>query len=192
MIITIKDLKKLLFSVLALLLLTSGCTEMLNEPVHSQLAPENFLTTQSGIESTLALAYTRSSNMQGYQSQHDIKREEMVTDIMYHSGGGEHGTASLLLDFTWDASSNVGNTLMWGNHWDAIRNTNIVIESLPGVEEISDEEKEGYETEARFVRAYAYYRLWNQFGPVPLRTSTEQPLELPRASGEEFQAFMES
>src|SRR5699024_10096430 len=34
--------------------------------------------------------------------------------------------------------------------------------------------------------------LWNQFGPVPLRISTDQPQELPRASKKEFNDFMVS
>lgn len=184
---------KKILSLAVIVLLANGCTEMLDEPPYSELAPQNFLTTQKGLEATLALAYTRSANMQGMQSQHDIKREEMTTDILFHSGGGEHGTASLLINFSWDASSNVGNAFMWVNYWDAIRNANIVIENVQNVEEISEGEKAGYKAEARFLRAYSYYRLWNQYGTVPLRVSTtEQPLEIPRATEEEFKNFMES
>src|SRR5699024_10921013 len=51
---------------------------------------------------------------------------------------------------------------------------------------------ESYRAEARFVRTYAYYQLWDQFGAMPLRTSTEDPLELSRATVDEFRSFMES
>ncbi len=184
--------------IISLLLLTTllsalqACSDILNEPVHSQLAPENFINTTNGIESVLAESYSKAADMPGNSASRGPKRQEMVTDILYHSGGGEHSNASLLLDFTWDANSNVGNTLTWGSYWDAIRNANIVLENTDRVDQYSDDNKNQIKAEARFVRAYAYYHLWIQFGTVPLRTSTEQPLELPRASEEEFQSFIES
>jgi hypothetical protein len=187
-----KIFNKISLPLIFILILGAGCSDMLNEPVHSQLAPENFVNTPSGIETILAESYSKAANISGFQSQHSIKREEMVTDILFHSGGGEHSTASLLLNFTWDASSNVGSAFMWGAYWDGIRNTNIVLDNVDRVDEYSEAEKERIKAEARFVRVQCYYILWNQFGTVPLRTSTEDALELPRASEEEFFSFMES
>ena len=52
--------------------------------------------------------------------------------------------------------------------------------------------KKLYKAEARFVRAVLYSYLYSWFGPVPLRTSTTDPLEMPRATEEEMKSFIET
>ncbi|MFH5885326.1 RagB/SusD family nutrient uptake outer membrane protein [Halalkalibaculum sp. DA3122] len=170
--------------------LIQGCEDVLNEPVHSELASENLLTTKSGLESTLFEGYTESANMSSWGSQHTIKREEMTTDILWHTGGGENQNAVLLINFTWDPNCCDEASFYWDPHWSAIRNANIVLDNLDRPQNISESEREKIGAEARFVRAIAYYDLWNQYGGVPLRTSTEDPLELARASAEETINFV--
>ncbi len=57
---------------------------------------------------------------------------------------------------------------------------------------ISDDQKNGYIAEARFIRAISYYHLYTAFGPVPLRKSTNDSLHLSRATKEEMESFIES
>ena len=177
--------------IIIFLLITQGCESILEEPVYSEFAGGNLLTTKSGIESLLFDGYSWSANMNGPQSQHEIKRAEMTSDILTHSGGGEHGNASYLLNFTWDATTNDNNAFMWESCWSAIRNANIVLENINNVVNITDEERGEIAAEARFIRAIEYYDLWNQYGGVPLRKSTDDPLELPRISEEELINFVE-
>jgi len=167
----------------------SSCSDMLDEDLYSQLAPENYLTTQEGIESTLNAAYAEGY-LNGY-SHHSVRNiEEWCTDIEWETGGGENRTAVLMINFTWDASVDWMYGDMWQKPYRAIRNANVVLENVQ-LATINDQDKQTFTAEARFVRALSYYHLHSWFGPVPLRKSSEDELYLARASEEEMRKFIE-
>jgi hypothetical protein len=170
--------------------LLAGCESMLDEPVRSQFAEGNLLSTKQGLESVLADAYAK--NCAGVSLRNVVKREEFTTDILWQTGGGENGTAIPLMNFRWDPSNEM-EAICWMRNWRVIRNCNIVMDNLPNVNDIqSEDERKQIYADAQFIRAWAYYQLWDQFGPLPIRKSQSDPLELPRATTEEFQTFMES
>lgn len=184
----------LIWLMIALLTMyTTGCKKILDVPVYSQLAPGNFLNTGKGITATLAFAYSRSAMMNGNETYRAIGSELFSTDLYYQTDGGDNALAKILMNFSW-SSSDVNTFVydIWTPMWQAILNANLVLENLNSVKDITEEEKMELDGEARFVRAYAYYKLWNLFGPVPLRQNTQQPEALARASREEFSNFMES
>lgn len=168
-----------------------SCDGYLEEKPYSQLAPDNFLKTKEGIESLLGATYASASNMVSNNSIYTFAADEWITDIAYQTGDGVHATALQYINYTWDPT--VG--LLQGENWDypyrAIRNANQVLESLDDLE-AGDSDKLMYEAEARFLRATCYLKLYFKFGPVPLRTSTTQELQLARASEEEILSFIES
>lgn len=169
------------------LLTLSGCEGILEEPVRSQFTEATLLATKAGIESVLVDAYSKDGG-----SRNVVKRGEMTTDLLWQSGGGENGTAGPLINFRWDSSSTL-EAFDWMNHWQEIRDANIVLANAPSATGFADEdERAALLAEARFVRIWAYYQLWDQFGPVPIRKSLDDVLELPRATEQEFKAFMES
>ena len=178
----------LLAIIISALLMIQGCEDMLNEPIQSQLASENLLNNKRGIETVLADGYSQGNH--SVRIRNSIKREEMTADILWQTGGGENGTAIILLNFVWDPASDY-EAFDWGNYWRVIRDANIVLENVDRIESPEDE-KQQLKAEARFIRIWAYYQLWNQYGPMPIRKSTEDPLELPRASEQDFHQFMES
>lgn len=178
-------------AILLVIALFSACEGYLDEKPYSQLAPENFLKTKEGLESLLGAAYASASNMVSNNSIYTFAADEWITDIAYQTGDGVHATALQYINYTWDPT--VG--LLQGESWDypyrAIRNANQVLESLQELE-ASESDKILYEAEARFLRATCYLKLYYKFGPVPLRTSTDQELQLPRAAEEELLSFIET
>lgn len=175
-----------LFSLSGLLSL-QGCEALLDESVRSEFTETTLLATKSGIESVLVDAYSRDGG-----SRDVVKRGEMTTDIMWQTGGGENGTAGPLINFRWDGSSTL-EAFNWMNHWEQIRDVNIVMANIPSANGFtSEEERSAIYAEARFMRIWAYYQLWDQFGPMPIRKSLEDPLQLARPSSEEFAQFMET
>lgn len=166
-----------------------GCKEILHEENKSQLAAENLLSTKIGVETVIADAYSSINTSVTVRDQ--IKREEMTTDMMWQTGGGENGTASSLIGFFWD-TNNWLEAFDWGVYWNAIRDANTVLDNLEGLSGVSEKERLALNAEVRFIRAWAYYSLWDQYGSVPIRTSLMDPRGLPRPSEAEFHAFMES
>ncbi len=184
-------MKKILkLNIVLLLFLSFSCKDALDEVVYSQLAPENFLTTEEGIRSTLFAGYSQAY-LNGY-SHHSVRNIlEWCTDIEWETGGGENLTAVLMIGFTWDPTVGWMNGDMWEKPYRGIRNANVVIEYVDAAD-ISDEKKALYTAEARFIRALAYNYLYSWFGPVPLRKSTTDELELSRATEDEMESFIES
>ncbi len=179
----------LLVQILAITLSLTGCEDILEEENISQLQADNLLSTELGIKSVIADAY---SQLAGANNIRDIvKREEMTSDEMWQTGGGENGTASSLIAFFWDSNNSL-EAFDWSPYWNAIRDANTVLDNIENVTEISDDTRNQLSAEVRFLRVWAYYSLWNQFGTMPIRTSLTDPRELARASEEEFSTFMES
>ena len=84
----------------------------------------------------------------------------------------------------------------WELWYNMVENTNSIIASIEAntSEELSQEEKDAINAEARFFRAYAYNNLATLFGGVPLITEpvTEARFDYTRNSLEEINAQIET
>lgn len=185
-----KSVKIIIFALAAAAVFAGGCKKILDEPVYSQLAPENFLTTQSGIESTLDAAFG-AGYISGYDAHSAQDIENWCTDLEWETGGGENRDATFMINFTWDASIDWMYGVMWLRPYRAIRNANTVLDALDKAN-LTDDQRTVYRAEARFMRALSYYHLYTWFGPVPLRKSLNDTLELARATDEEMKSFIAS
>lgn len=173
-----------------LVLNMASCVDILNEPVYSQLAPENLLMTEEGIKNVLYSAYAHTANMSGASSKAVIAMEEWQTDLMWQTGGGENGNAVQFINYTLDPGMGLLFGEIWSPNYRAIRNANIILENIDEVE-LTNQKKNEYRAEARFIRAISYIKLYESFGTVPIRRSTTDELEVPRPSVEEMTTFIE-
>lgn len=181
-----KRLSIYLLSICTLSLLP-GCEALLEEPVKSEYTESTLLATKAGLESILADAYGRGNDIRNI-----VKRSDMTTDILTQTGGGENGNCVPLINFRWDPSNTL-EAFSWMQYWEMVRNANIVLNNIPKASGFTNEEDKVFmEAEARFLRIDAYFSLWDQYGPMPIRRSVDDPLELSRASDEEFSEFMET
>jgi len=167
------------------------CEDVLKPEVFSETAPDNLFNSLQGVESVLNGAYAWVAENQGNDLAQMITASEAMTDV----GFGELGAiANWLLNFQDFILDGVGSDLYnkyWNDPYKAIRNAHIILENLDEAN-ISDGSKKLIRAEARFIRAISYYKLYIRFGPTPLRTSSSQELELPRASEEDFIEFIET
>lgn len=167
-----------------------SCNDFLKEEVYSQLSPTNYLKTKEGLTSVLYEGYAKAANMNSNNSIYVLGPQEFATDVLYQSGDNVEATIRNFRDFNWDPTMDflIQN---WDSPYQCIRNANIVLENIQA-SNLSDEERKLYAAEARFLRAISYYKLYFFFGPVPLRTSTDEALSLPRATDEVMTSFIES
>lgn len=170
--------------------LVSNCSKMLDEEVYSQLSPGNYLTTEEGITSILN-ASLASGYINGYDSHSVVDILNWCTDLEWETDGGENRTATLMINFTWDASTPWLSDVMWNRPYTAIRNANILLENVDNAK-IDGARKAVYKAEARFIRALSYYRLYTWYGPVPLRVKTTDSLEFSRATDARMKEFLEN
>jgi len=184
-----KTYKLLIYPLLFGILCILGCEKNLEEPVYSQLEPESFLSTEEGVKSLLNAAFAEGY-INGYEGKNRVMLENWCTDIEWETDGGENRIASQMINFTWDASLDWLFGTMWHRPYRAIRNANLLLDNLDNAM-ITDEKRSVYTAEARFIRALSYVHLYSWFGTVPLRTSSKNPLDLPRAEEEVLKGFIE-
>lgn len=71
----------------------------------------------------------------------------------------------------------------WSSRYEGIRRANIFFNNIDRIPQITEETRESYKGQARFIRAWHYFYLREFFGDVPLITdeiSIEQSLQLQR------------
>lgn len=81
----------------------------------------------------------------------------------------------------WTPTSNYND--IWGNYYQGIRSASYFINHIDGNQEIlrlnGQELIDQYKAEARFLRAYLYFCLMRQYGPVVLVGEKELPFDVP-------------
>jgi starch-binding outer membrane protein, SusD/RagB family len=75
---------------------------------------------------------------------------------------------------------------VWISIYNVLNRVNNVVDKIPGIESMSETEKNAALAELFFIRALAHYDLMRLFGPVPIRTKPstgdEESLNVPRES----------
>ena len=82
----------------------------------------------------------------------------------------------------------------WGGQYQSVNLANQVLTNIPAIQ-MNESLKERYLAEAKFIRAYAYFRLVRAFGDVPLRLSLpKDPSEfnIPRTPKSDVYAAIEN
>ncbi len=174
---------------LGTLLLFSSCNDVLDEEVFSQLDPSTLFNSANGVERVLFGAY-RDAQITDNFGGNVWFQEEWTCDQFWETGGAVNLQATVMLAFTWDASYPTHWTGLWNNCYYSIRNCNLVLENIDKAP-LDETVKARLKAEAQFVRASAYYILYGDWGPVPLRLSTIGDLEMARCTDAEMQTFLE-
>jgi starch-binding outer membrane protein, SusD/RagB family len=167
----------------------TSCNDFLKEDTFDTLGPENFFRTAQDAESLLNGAY---SNLVWRDiTVYYLAFGDITTDIMISRGGGIQAQTMPLETFVFPS-----NSLWLGQVWDwwyhGIHRANVVLDRVPGIE-MNEARKAQILAEARFLRGFYYYNLYDLFGPVPIvLTSVTSVADRPsRPTKEAFVDFLE-
>jgi len=168
-----------------------NCEGPLEPEIFSETTPDNLFASLEGVEGVLYGAYAWSAENQGNDAAQSMTASESMTDVGFGTAGAIANWLTNFQDFILDGVGSSRYNDYWNGPYKAIRNANILLDEM-GESSIDEDSKTLISAEARFIRAISYYKLYIRFGPTPLRTSTTQEFELPRASEQEFIDFIES
>lgn len=181
-----KNMKnKLLIGTLALGLFSSSCKDFLEEVPVAQ-ASYSYYDTEKGMEDLIHSAYSELRWLANGEQSFTLN--EYGTDEVRQAADGlnkHYDSYSSLLN-----PSDQGGFLhaMWTAYYRAINACNLGIEKVPGVTGGTgvlkdDAGKKIREAELKFLRAYYYFQLVQQFGavPLPLKGTVGVQLEFERA-----------
>ncbi|MBW4889240.1 RagB/SusD family nutrient uptake outer membrane protein [Mucilaginibacter sp. HMF5004] len=180
-------MKKYIIPVLTILMVfgTTSCKKFLKEDLVSTLT-QDYYNTDQGLEDLVRSAYTpvrwKFEGEQAY-ALHNFGTDEFILGDQFN----------FVYYNTYDPSLNSGEGLLnalWTNNYDGINRCNIGIERIPLYNNGSSKtlgtnaQKTQRLAELRFLRAYYYFYMVQQFGGVPivLKSSTNVQTDFQRAS----------
>lgn len=114
-------------------------------------------------------------------------------DLQHYGGTSTRQPADKGLICANTVSSDPAVTGMWYTLYSGINRANMFLENIDRVNDISDEQKAQYIAEARFLRAFYYFTLVQNWGDVPFKTestNTVDNLSLPRTDREKIYDFI--
>ena len=153
------------------LLSLQSCSSFLDEVPYNKITAGNFYTTATEIEQGVNGLYSRLRYLYGTgyilymcEAPSDIWKSAKSMDIEFRN-------------WTIDATSGSVATL-WNNCYITINQCNAVIKALENnnIPDLSNDLKNQYLSEARFIRAHHYYHLVQQYGDVELKTEPTESL----------------
>ncbi len=162
--------KNLLIVFLTLISISSCNDDWLQPQPLSIFSPESIFIDKEGIEGILLVC--RKNLRWEFCTDFNIALtcENISSDTYVVGTSGERNMKDWFTQVTPTDDTNLpskGFKNHWNNHYNNIRNANTVISRIDFPTWNSESEKNEILAEAYFHRAYAYYRLVNQFGDVP-------------------------
>lgn len=174
------------------LFLATGCDDFLDVPPQGQPPVEQFWQSEEDATKAVNAIY---GNLRGWTNVAfaPIALESVGSDDA--EKGSSPSDATFMNNFdNFTATSTEGQILdFWNGRYQDINLCNQVLDNIPGIE-MNEALKARYLAEAKFVRAYAYFRLVRAFGDVPLRLKVPvEPSEynIPRTPKAEVYAAIE-
>ncbi|HEX8040445.1 MAG TPA: RagB/SusD family nutrient uptake outer membrane protein [Chryseosolibacter sp.] len=185
---------RIVIIVLTALLVTTGCNEnFLDVPPQGEQPNEKFWVSADDAAKAVNAMY---ANLRGWPQVAfaAIAVESLGSDDA--EKGSSPSDATFLNNFdNYTATSTEGQIFdFWTGQYQSINLANQVLDHVPDIS-MDETLKARYLAEAKFIRAYAYFRLVRAFGGVPLRLHVPKDASeynLPRASKEEVYAAIET
>lgn len=195
---------------LVIVLLLAGltsCKKQLETKVYSTLTPQNFYQSEGDANAALITLYIPFSSYWGnpdpgngswYASLYnaDIKsylsKSLVSTDELYNEGGGAN-TADLF-NFTWGASTWAGTNDAVYPKISFVAKATEVIQAISNSNAVSDAVKKSYIAQAKTLRAWLMYVLFDFYGPVNVKTDFSiltDTAAIPRPSQADYIAQIE-
>lgn len=161
-------MKTLLISLLSVGLLF-GCTDGLDKINPNSPTQDGYFTTGpqllEGVTATYAALQGADLFSREYFWLHDTRSDELT------SGGGQLEIARQQILSGTLATDNVVTLAVWRGLYRIIHRANLVIDKAPGATiNITDDQRDRYVAEVKFIRGWAYYELATLWGGVPVYT----------------------
>jgi hypothetical protein len=176
-------------SIVLLIVLFNGCTDVLNEQPRTVLTPDFFETGQ-GLRAGLTAAYAHFRRY--YATEGGMNMTVYGTDEYSQAQQVNNPPFAIYSGITPDVGE-MGSA--WNNAYPAINTCNGIIEIGAGATDLPEEEKLQLIAEAKFIRANWYFILVRTFGGVtldlgagPLAFNTVPTSDLTRATEDEVYA----
>ncbi|MCF8381266.1 MAG: RagB/SusD family nutrient uptake outer membrane protein [Bacteroidales bacterium] len=177
-------MKIYVYSLILILLMSTSCEDFLDKAPKGNLTSGNFpgnadeaLLAVNGVYNTLRIW---NFNTGGFPII-DIMSDE----VRKGSNAGDAIWLNVYDDFTFDQGATDFES-WWATLYQGIRRANLIVEKVPGLQDLDEDLKTQYIAEARFLRAFFYFELVRTFGDVPKVLSITPETSLSRSPVDEI------
>ena len=178
------------FIIIFFTLVPTGCAKLDGVP-EGTYTTGNFYKTEADALSAVNAVYSGMTSPYLYNQFMEVIQSQGTDDCEWGFGRNTSNTDKTALDkFTYDAGTNLFYQF-WSTSYQVINRANAAVESIGAMTSISDDKKQRFQAEARFVRGLMYFNLVRLFGGVPLQltpTTSLTNLAIKRATEEEVYA----
>lgn len=175
-------------AIFLLSLFFTGCKKMLEEKPRNRVRPDGYFTNAANFESAVIGIYGSFPGMFG---GNQLMMSEMFSDIYAAPSAAFEQALPTYQNNMSEAFYNVRQT--WRTCYTIIKDANFVLAYLPATTLLTDIKKAQLTAECRLLRAYAYFRLVQFYGDVPLRkevAGSYDDTQIPRTSQQEVYSFI--
>jgi len=158
---------KKLFILITILLPLASC-DVLNVDSQSAVPEEKAIKDKKGIEKGILGAYT-SFQALGYYGRSYIIFSDLAADNLEQPVDGTAASYTQI-DNNAVLPENAGIADIWAAGYEGINIANNIIAKVPGMSDMTDEEKNQALGELYFIRAFNHFSLVNWFGAIPIKT----------------------
>ena len=160
--------------ILCFLLLTNlGCKKFLDESDPSNLTPGSFYTIPDHAEAAIAAVYSDTRFYGGgagiFSSNWQLIEAISGTSTTETAQNSDlNNLYSLVFD------GNTGHIINWWNGlYRVIAQANLVLDKVPGITPMNEDQKKRILGEAKFLRAWAYFYAVRLWGDIPIITAPQ-------------------
>lgn len=149
-------MKKLIFNYICMLcLILVSCNDLDQFPIN-KFIDATYWTSEEKASSILSQGYNRMDNAA------NIFNLERVTDNIFVAKATDENTVGMGLADAFNGFY----ARFWRESYEGIKSCNILLDNIDQVP-MDDNRKNRMKAEARFIRAYLFFRLTTQYGDVP-------------------------
>ena len=175
----------------ALLLISTACKKVLDQPVLGDYQSTNFFTSNANAVAGVNAAYAPLSFVDPAKNAIWVLGDIASDDAIKGGSEGDQADFGLIDNFN-IIPTNSAIEAVWGRNYDGIFKANVVIDGLAESNiNVSAEVKKSVIAQAKFLRAYYYFTLTNTYGNIPLRLKVESPEELQSPAVPQSQIYLQ-
>lgn len=163
-------MKKIIIVLFTGMALFLGCDNYLDRQNVQELTEESFWQTSDDARKAIVAAYSALQSFDGSKwtfFEHQYIAVTWKSDDVLNAPT-DYGKS--IADFT-NGTDDVSFTSFWKSNYAGVAYANQIIENVPGIEAMSEEEKGEIVAEAKFLRALYHFHLVMAFKNIPLITT---------------------
>ncbi|PWJ43123.1 putative outer membrane starch-binding protein [Sediminitomix flava] len=168
----------------------TSCEDYLTEESPDQPTSDQIWVSYEAVEQYLATTYSYiSTTGWTYHEYFYLPENFRSDDIHPESGTTDWGYLQRIVNFSNTASEGVP-AYMWNRWYVGIKMANDIIENVPTMDMLSENEQNELIAEAKFLRAFYHFNLKRNFHDIILRVSVpKSPEELSQALATEDEVY---